>query len=457
MTKTSHFCLTESFLIMKYLYTLFTLLALSFGFSQETLEDFEGVSAATAEFGGATASIVDDPEMGGTHGKVAQGNSTAGGQVWQGYTFDLNTKNLDLTATKTAMLDVYSDDPGEFAVKVQAGVGGATDSTKNAAHAGTGWETITVDFSSDTVDGTGAADGAYAQIAIYLNWDSSAGNFGTPVDKTFYIDNFVGVGIGKPAELDPPSTAPTTPPARDAADVISIYGEAYGTAIGVTDVGWDGGSTFALETIAENEVMKAEFVDFLGLDLGSEVDATAMTHMHMDIWIQDAHGVGQVFKPKWSNHNGAGETDAMEHTREVVEADSQNWVAIDVALDDLDNAKGLGPAARANLKQLVIGTSATLDVVYIDNIYFYKSATAGIDNAGLTGIKLYPNPVKSTATISADQTVQNVQIYDLTGRVVHKASPNKANFNLDVSHLSKGVYLVKVNAGNQEATLKLAK
>mgnify|MGYP001256463442 FL=1 len=109
MTKTSHFCLTESFLIMKYLYTLFTLLALSFGFSQETLEDFEGASAATAEFGGATASIVDDPEMGGTHGKVAQGNSTAGGQVWQGYTFDLNTKNLDLTATKTVMLDVYSN------------------------------------------------------------------------------------------------------------------------------------------------------------------------------------------------------------------------------------------------------------------------------------------------------------------------------------------------------------
>ncbi|MGB1992723.1 MAG: T9SS type A sorting domain-containing protein [Flavobacteriaceae bacterium] len=72
-------------------------------------------------------------------------------------------------------------------------------------------------------------------------------------------------------------------------------------------------------------------------------------------------------------------------------------------------------------------------------------------------ISIYPNQVKSTATISADQTVQNVQIYDLTGRVVHKSSPNKANFNLDVSHLSKGVYLVKVNAGNQEATLKLAK
>jgi hypothetical protein len=135
-----------------------------------------------------------------------------------------------------------------------------------------------------------------------LNWDSSADNFGTTLDKTFYIDNFAGVGIDKPAELDPPTTAPTTPPTRDAANVISIYGEAYGTAIGVEGIIWND-STFAVETIAENEVMKVEFVNFLGLDLGSEVDATAMTHMHMDIWIQDAHGVGQVFKPKWSNHN----------------------------------------------------------------------------------------------------------------------------------------------------------
>ena len=142
-------------------------------------------------------------------------------------------------------------------------------------------------------------------------------------------------------------------------------------------------------------MMKAEFVNFLGLDLGSEVDATAMTHMHMDIWIQDAHGVGQVFIPKWSNHNGDAETDSFLYNYVVTETDSQNWVAIDVALDDLTmDATGLGPAARANLKQLVISTSGTLDVVYIDNIYLYKSATTGVDNAGLTGIKLYPNPVK---------------------------------------------------------------
>ena len=450
MTKTSHFCLTESFLIMKYLYTLFTLLALSFGFSQETLEDFEGVSAATAEFGGATASIVDDPEMGGTHGKVAQGNSTAGGQVWQGYTFDLNTKNLDLTATKTVMLDVYSNDPIEFAVKVQAGVGGATDSTKNAAHAGTGWETITVDFSSDTVDGTGAADGAYAQIAIYLNWDSSAGNFGTPVDKTFYIDNFVGVGIDKPAPITPPAAGPETPPARAEEDVVSLFGAAYTRhdfgAGGTFDQGWCG--VPSIEEVELNDgqtVVAYKDKNCQGMQFTS-VDLTTFTHVSVDIYVHESVDItGKTFHLKFVQDDGVAlEVDNDLNGLSIAKGEWVNLTS-EVDLTGYDNVVQFGVTSNVN------------DAIWYTNLYTYKSGTAGIDNAGLTGIKLYPNPVKSTATISADQTVQNVQIYDLTGRVVHKASPNKANFNLDVSHLSKGVYLVKVNAGNKEATLKLAK
>ena len=65
MTKTSHFCLTESFLNSN-IYTLYSaLLALFWIFAVETLEDFEGASAATDSLGGVVASIVDDPETDG--------------------------------------------------------------------------------------------------------------------------------------------------------------------------------------------------------------------------------------------------------------------------------------------------------------------------------------------------------------------------------------------------------
>ena len=248
---------------MKGLYTLITLFILSFGFSQETLEDFEAASASVTPFEGATASIVDDPvTSGGVNGKVAQGNSTSsGGQIWQGYTIALMTKNIDLTTDKTLTLDVYSTVSGEFAIKVQAGVDGAPASTKNAAHAGNGWENITVDFGSGNVDNTGPANGAYGEVVIFLNWDSMVGDFGTSVDKTFYVDNITGVGIDKSVALTPPATGPDTPPTRAAADVVSLFGTAYTRhnfgASGTFDAGWCGSPAVEEVTLDDGQVVVA--------------------------------------------------------------------------------------------------------------------------------------------------------------------------------------------------------
>ena len=79
-----------------------------------------------------------------------------------------------------------------------------------------------------------------------------------------------------------------------------------------------------------------------------------------------------------------------------------------------------------------------------------------IDNE-LGIIEIYPNPFVDRISVNTEEAIDVVRIYDLTGRMVQQATPNKANFSLNVADLSKGVYLVKLNAGNKEATLKLAK
>ena len=79
-----------------------------------------------------------------------------------------------------------------------------------------------------------------------------------------------------------------------------------------------------------------------------------------------------------------------------------------------------------------------------------------IDNE-LGIIEIYPNPFVDRISVNTEEAIDVVHFYDLTGRMVKQATPNKANFSLNVADLSKGVYLVKVNAGNKEATLKLAK
>lgn len=282
---------------------------------------------------------------------------------------------------------------------------------------------------------------------------------------TILVDDLSITTSGTASPPAEPTDAPSTPPTRDAADVISIYGEAYGAPIGVTDVPWDEGSTFVEESIANNNVMKIAFNDFIGLDMSSYVDATTMTHMHMDIWIRDAFAAGQVFKPKWSNHEGQnGETAAFDYNYAVGATDSESWVSIDVALDDFAQAKydnngapvGNGAADRMALKQLVISVAATLDVVYVDNIYLYKDSTASIGDLDFN-FEVYPNPVKDVLNVISAESIDMLRIYDLTGKIVKQEAPNKSNFDLDVADLSKGVYLVKLNAGKKEVATKLIK
>lgn len=74
-----------------------------------------------------------------------------------------------------------------------------------------------------------------------------------------------------------------------------------------------------------------------------------------------------------------------------------------------------------------------------------------------TAFSVYPNPVQNTLNVSAAVTVDEVSIFDLTGRQVLRATPNAAAFTLDVADLNKGMYLVSLKSGDQEMTTKLVK
>jgi hypothetical protein len=102
-----------------------------------------------------------------------------------------------------------------------------------------------------------------------------------------------------------------------------------------------------------NKLLKIDFADFLGTQLNSVVDATAMTNFHMDVWIADDFEAGQIFNPKWSNHAGGdGETNAFELTKAIGDTDAKKWLSIDVPITDFT-----GDATRANLEQFLIAVA----------------------------------------------------------------------------------------------------
>lgn len=73
---------------------------------------------------------------------------------------------------------------------------------------------------------------------------------------------------------------------------------------------------------------------------------------------------------------------------------------------------------------------------------------------------LYPNPNNGDFTITLGKQIKgdvNIAIYDLYGKLVYKGIQNQSVFNLSVSGLASGLYVVKLKSSNYEEVLKLIK
>lgn len=71
--------------------------------------------------------------------------------------------------------------------------------------------------------------------------------------------------------------------------------------------------------------------------------------------------------------------------------------------------------------------------------------------------KSFPNPVKEVLNLSYDKEITSVSIINLLGQEVLSAKPNSVNVTVDMSSLTAGAYLVKLNATNEIKTIKVVK
>uniref|UniRef100_UPI0030D7DF24 T9SS type A sorting domain-containing protein n=1 Tax=uncultured Winogradskyella sp. TaxID=395353 RepID=UPI0030D7DF24 len=69
----------------------------------------------------------------------------------------------------------------------------------------------------------------------------------------------------------------------------------------------------------------------------------------------------------------------------------------------------------------------------------------------------YPNPVKNTLTLNAQNTIENVTMYNMLGQEVLSATPNAVDSDLDMSSLQTGTYFVKVTIATVTKTIRVIK
>ena len=83
---------------------------------------------------------------------------------------------------------------------------------------------------------------------------------------------------------------------------------------------------------------------------------------------------------------------------------------------------------------------------YINSLTIKLSESTGIESGNQLTYQLYPNPVKSVAFLESTQAIQNIDVFDISGKKVfndNKVSSNKRELNL--SDLAAGYYLMRVN------------
>lgn len=69
-------------------------------------------------------------------------------------------------------------------------------------------------------------------------------------------------------------------------------------------------------------------------------------------------------------------------------------------------------------------------------------------------IKIFPNPANETVNISVPENVNELNVYNISGKIIHKQNINQREFTLNMASYPKGIYFLTFSA-NQKIVKKL--
>jgi uncharacterized protein YjdB len=168
--------------------------------------------------------------------------------------------------------------------------------------------------------------------------------------------------------MEPSQGAPA--PTQADADVVSLYSNAYtDVTVDTWSAGWDQADVQDVQ-VSGDDTKKYTNLNFAGIEFAATpVDASAMTHFHLDIWTADS----TVFKVKLVDFGadgayGGGDDSEHELTFDAASTPALvngQWWNLDIPFSDF-----AGLANRASLAQLIlVGSTST---VFVDNVYFWR-------------------------------------------------------------------------------------
>jgi hypothetical protein len=198
-------------------------------------------------------------------------------------------------------------------------------------------------------------------------------------------------------EILAPIVAAPAPPSRSAADVVSIFSDAYtNVTLSELPTTWSAGGFEAINLNNDN-IWKLTNLDFIGMvtNYATGIDLSVMEKMHIDYWVPE--GVTNELLVKIVNTVDGGED--IESLGTTV---SGTWQSIDIDMAGFD---GGNLSNKEKITQILIDSDGLAGVVYIDNFYFYKAPSIPFN--GITPITFEDNFTLSSFDGGAISAIDN--------------------------------------------------
>jgi hypothetical protein len=429
--------------MMKKTTTILLMLIASVSFAQNNPIDFEsggfGADWTWAVFendSNPPLEIIANPDQSGvnTSATVAKFTALQTGNPWAGceslHNADLGPFVLDETNNLIKIM-VWKSVISDVGIKLASPLGWSQGEIKVANTLVNQWEELTFDFSNFI--NPPPDQGQLDQIIIFPDFDLS----GRTQDNIVYFDNitFNPQGGSNP---DVPTVAAPIPPQRNPGDVISLFSDAY-TNVPV-DTWLTGWSAAMLEelTIAGNPTKRYYNLDYAGIEtVQNQIDISEMLQLHLDVWSPNFTFFG-IKLVDFGPDGAFGGGDDSEHQVNFEGLAQSQWVSLEIPLTDFTGLNALNNIAQ----YILVGQPTGLSNVYVDNFYFYKGEPVSTSDISLTGnrIVLYPNPVEQGGQIYLGSNVYQVDVLDLSGRVLISVN----NPAIETGNLNRGAYLLRI-------------
>ncbi len=166
---------------------------------------------------------------------------------------------------------------------------------------------------------------------------------------------------------------------------------------------------------------------------------------------------------------------AIDSYGNIIISDNQNNVIrkVDANTSTITTIAGMGPSGLGSISEGALASTAYMhpEFIYLDlsgNIYFstfgpvvrkITNYNPGLGSSGSScipndvnnvllnapQIKIHPNPTTNLLTIAATNPVTSLTLTNLLGQTVYSQEYNSDKIQIDVSGLSPGIYLIKIN------------